>query len=130
MPLGKVYHFRGRPNFTISSPHAGTVTRFIHRGIGEVQSPLWRRKESKTAALSQVGIYVVGQFTKEEASGSCPAVVAMANLVNGQTSATNTLGTTIFKLVGQVDPIDLKDANDLRTFSGLLNGAISMSSTR
>ena len=135
MPSGRVYQFTGRPDFTINSPHLGTaVSRFTLQGIGEIQSPPWRRRESKTAALSQAGVYTVGQFVKEGALESLPAVVlhkdktaqvAVAKLDRSQTMRSpDSLGVVSFKLVGQVDPIDLRDPNGLRTFSGLLRGVM------
>lgn len=36
----------------------------------------------------------------------------------------NSLGSVSFKLIGQVDPGDLKDADGLRLLSGLLKGAM------
>ena len=97
MPSERVYHFTGRPSFTINSPYMGTtVSRFTLQGI---QSPPWRRKESKTL-LSQAGVYAVGQFVKEWAQESLPAVVlhkdktaqvAMANLDPSQITIPNLL---------------------------------------
>jgi hypothetical protein len=37
----------------------------------------------------------------------------------------NSLGSITFKLVGQVDPVDLKEADGMRVFSGLLKGVMA-----
>lgn len=74
--------------------------------------------------MSQSGIYTVGQFTKG-ASGALPAVVvhkdktaqiAVARLNGDERNADNSLGTFIFKLVGEMDPIDLKDSSEFNVF--------------
>lgn len=69
---GKVFHFTGRPDFSINTPFWGTIAQF---NIKEVQSPQGRRRESKTAALSQAGVYAVGQLTKEGSPHIMPAIV-------------------------------------------------------
>ena len=107
--------------FTINFSYAGSVCTFTLKGVGEIQSPLWRRNsETKTAAMSQSGIYTVGQFTKG-ASGALLAVVvhkdktaqiAVARLNGDERNADNSLGTFTFKLVGEMDPIDLKDSRE------------------
>jgi hypothetical protein len=52
-----------------------SVLEFTQKGIGEIQSPPSRRNsgESKTAALSQTGVYAVGQFAQgaREAMPAC-----------------------------------------------------------
>jgi hypothetical protein len=135
MPSGKVYQFNGCPKLTVNSPFFGIISRFTLVGIGEVQSPPWRRKdETESAALSQAGIYAVGQFAKGM-SEPLPAIVihkektiqiAIARLNGGEANDTNSVGTVTFKLVGRVDPFDLKDPKDLRIFSGLVKGITSV----
>ena len=94
-----------------------------------------RRRESKTAALSQAGIYTVGQFAKPGVSPILPAIVlhkdktvqvAMVSLNGDNQTTENLLGLLAFKLVGQVDPVDLKDPDRLRMFSGLLKGVMDV----
>lgn len=135
MPSGRAFHFTGRPDFSLNAPHTGSVSRYTLRGIGEIQSPPQRKKESKTAALSQAGVYTVGQFAKEKRLGSYPAVVlhkdktaqvAVATLIDRQASLPNSLGKVTFKLVGQIEPIDLKSADELRVFSGALRGIMNL----
>lgn len=136
MPSGRAYHFTRRPDFSLNAPHCESVSRYTLRGIGEVQSPPQRKKESKTAALSQAGVYTVGQFAKEKRLGLYLAIVlhkdktaqvAVASLNDTQASLPNSLGTVTFKLVGQIDPMDLKNADDLRVFSGVLRGIMNLS---
>ena len=133
MPSGRMYHFTGRPDFSIHGPYSGAVSRFTLKGIGEVQSPPGRRPESKTAALSQAGVYAVGQFANPEVSPLFPAVVlhkdktvqvAMASLNGSEKTIENSRGTVAFKLVGQVEPVDLKTDEGVRLFSGQLKGVM------
>ena len=135
MPSGRAYQFTGRPDFTIEAPYCGSIAQFILKGVGEVQSPPARKRESKTAALSQAGIYTIGQFSKQGAS-LLPAIVlhkdktvqvAMASLNGDNQTTDNSLGSVSFKLIGQVDPVDLKDPDGLVMFSGLLNGVMNLS---
>ena len=136
MPSGSVCQFTGRPDFSINSPYAGAVARFTLRGVGEIQSPPWRRKESKSAALSQAGIYTLGQFANgAHTSGSLPAIVvhkdktaqvAIGRVNHDEKKIEHSLGTATFRLIGQVDSLDLKDPDDLRTFSGLLKGVVDI----
>ena len=134
MPSGKMYHFTGRPDFTIHGPYHGVITpRRSLTAIGEIQSAPGRAPESKTAALSQAGVYTIGQFTKQGASTMLPAVVlhkdktvqvAIASLNGAAKRAENSLGTVSFKLVGRVEPVDLKTTEGLLTFSGQLKGVM------
>ena len=133
MPSGKMYQFTGRPDFSIRGPYNGAIARYTLRGVGEVQSPPGRTSESKTAALSQAGVYTVGQFTKPGAAPLLPAVVlhkdktvqvAMASLNESEKTVQNSLGTVSFKLVGQVEPVDLKTEEGLMMFSGQLKGVM------
>ena len=77
MPSGSVCQFTGRPDFSINSSHAGAVVHFTLRGVGvgEIQSPPWRRNESKSTAVSQAGICTLGQFANGAHSGPLPAVI-------------------------------------------------------
>ena len=135
MPSGSVCQFTGRPDFSVNSSHAGAVVRFTLRGVGEIQSPPWRRKESKSAALSQAGIYTLGQFANGAHSGPLPAIVihkdktaqvAIGRLNCDEKKVEHSLGTVTFRLIGQVDSLDLKDPRDLRVFSGFLKGVMDI----
>lgn len=134
LPSGQVFHFTGRPDYSINKPFKGSIARFTLKGVGEVQSPPGRnRRESKTAALSQAGVYTVGQFTKEGTPTSLPAVVihkdksaqvAMASINHGQGQLEDSIGTIHFRLVGQLDPIDLKTTEGMLLFSSVLAGVL------
>ena len=124
MPSGSVCQFTSRADFSF---HAGAVVRFTLTGVGEIQSPPWRRKESKSAALSQAGIYTLGQFANgAHTSGPLPAVVihkdktaqvAIGRLNCDEKKVEHSLGTVTFRLIEQVDSLDLNDPSDLRIFS-------------
>ena len=133
LPSGRAYHFTGRPDFSINSPHVRGISRFTLKGVGEIQSPPHRRGESKSAALSQAGVYTVGQFTKPGTSPYFPAIVihkdktaqvAMASLNGCEKRLEDSLGAVTFKLVGQVDPVDLKTEEGMLLFSGQLKGVM------
>ena len=132
MPSGSVYQYTGRPDFTINSAYAGAVVHFTLKGMGEVQSPPWRRNESKSAALSQAGIYTIGQFANgAHTGGALPAIiihkdktaqVAIGRLNGDEKKVKYSPGTVTFRLIGQMDSLNLKDPTDLRMFSGFLKG--------
>ena len=136
MPSGSVYQFTGRPDFSINSAHSGAMVRFTLRSVGEIQSPPWRRSESKSAALSQAGMYTVGQFANAaHTSGPLPAIVihkdktaqvAIGRPNSDEKKVEHSLGTVTFRLIGQMDSLDLKDPSDLRMFSGLLKGVMNI----
>ena len=50
----------------------------------------------------------------------------MASLNGNNQTTDNSLGSVAFKLVGQIDPVDLKDPDGLRMFSGLLKGVMDV----
>ena len=125
-----VMRITDRPDFTIDRPTVAWSQDTPWEERGKCSLPGTRRRESTTAALTQAGVYTVGQFMKQEAY-RLPAIilhkdksvqVAMASLSGNDKTSDNSLGTVAFKLVGQMDPVDLKAPDGLRTFSGLLKG--------
>ena len=127
-----VYHFTGRLDFTINSSHMGTaVSRFTLQGIGEIQSPPWMRKESKTRSSRYVCCWPICEGMSVRIT---PCTRTRLRRWQWQTWTHHnlliqTFGVIIFELVGQIDPIDLKDADGLRTFSWLLRGVMNIGST-
>ena len=100
------------------------------RGIGEIQSPLGMSTESKTAALSQAGIYTVGQFGNQVSWEKLwlhkykTVQLAMAKLNMDNKSIKESCGSVTFKLIERVEPLELKSASDMKTFACLLCGAM------
>ena len=131
MSSGRSYHFVGHPDFTVNEKQTSCILRFTIRAVGETQSPPGRSKESKTAALCQAGIYTVGQFgynTGNSSETSLAAVVlhkdktaqvAMATVYPEHKRSENSIGEVTFKLVERIEPLDLKNPQDLQVLSYL-----------
>ena len=135
MPSGYSYHFVGHPDFTVTMKPKGCLLRFTLKGLGEVQSPPGLGEESKTAALSQAGIYAVGQFGNGWTGTFLPAVVlhkdksaqvAVAVLDRSNVTADNSIGKALFKFVERVEALNLKDPEELSVFARCFCGAMKV----
>ena len=126
LPSNHVFHFTGRPHYTINDKFRTIINRFTVKGIGEVQSPPGRRRESKDAALSQAGIYVVGQLCKDGAPSSLPAVVLYKDKTAQVAIATieHSIGKEQLQLLHQMEPINLKNPEGMILFASLLVGTM------
>ena len=100
-----------------------------------MQSPPGLGEESKTAARSQAGIYAVGQFGNRWTGTFLPAVVlhkdksaqvAVAVLDRSNVTADNSVGKALFKLVERVEPLNLKDPEELSVFARCFCGAMKV----
>ena len=87
--------------------------------------------ESKAAALSQAGVYTVGQFSK----GAPRSQVihkdrsAQVAINHGKGQLEGSIGTVNFRLIGQLDPIDLKITDGILIFSSILAGVLKDNTT-
>ena len=126
LPSNHVFHFTGRPHYTVNDKFRTIINRFTVKGIGEVQSPPGRRRESKDAALSQAGIYVVGQLCKDGAPSSLPAVVLYKDKTAQVAIATieHSIGKVQLQLLHQMEPINLKTPEGMILFASLLVGTM------
>ena len=126
LPSNHVFHFTGRPHYTINDKFRTIINRFTVKGIGEVQSPPGRRRESKDAALSQAGIYVVGQLCKDGAPSSLPAVVLYKDKTAQVAIATieHSIGKEQLQLLHQMEPVNLKTPEGMILFASLLVGTM------
>ena len=143
LPSGETGHFTGWPDFTITrrftpsaewrilSHYTRRATRL--QGVGEVQSPRGDTLESKTATVSQCGVYGVGQLATSRIRKVVAIIlfkdksaqVAIASITNATSNPLeNSIGEVNYKFEERVDSTSLKIQEEFQEFCRILVSAL------
>ena len=104
-----------------------------YRGVGEVQSPRGDTLESKTATVSQCGVYGVGQLATSRIRKVVAIIlfkdksaqVAIASITNATSNPLeNSIGEVNYKFEERVDSTSLKIQEEFQEFCRILVSAL------